>query len=72
MDKRPDGSPLATGITPDLRHWLCRGGLDPDRVLRLPGITEAMLVALWNVRVAARECDTASPADAAPPTAPRA
>lgn len=72
-ETRPDGSPLVTSITPDLRAWLCRGGVDPARVIPL-GITEAALVALWNVRIAARECEFATPDDRAatppPPAAP--
>ncbi len=57
---RPNGMPLATELTANVRAWLCRGGLDPDRVMAL-GVPAETLVLLWNVRVDARECDPTVP-----------
>ncbi len=55
---RPDGQPIATTMGTDIREWLCKGGLDPDRLAAIPGqpITEEFLVLLWNVRAKPPEC----------------
>ncbi len=38
-------------LTPAIRHWFCRGGLDLDRILPLGIITEAQILALWAARI---------------------
>lgn len=55
--KRMDGQPYVTEITPSMRVWLCRGGVDPDRVIPL-GVKLEWLLLLWNLRSEQKECGT--------------
>lgn len=52
---RPNGSPIEHTLTAEMRKWFCLGGCDVDRITGL-GVPEYILVALWNVRAARREC----------------
>jgi hypothetical protein len=52
---RNDGQPYVTEITPSMRNWLCRGGVDPDRIIPA-GMKLEWLLLLWNLRAEKREC----------------
>ncbi len=53
--RRNDGTRYVTEITPAMRNWLCRGGVDPDRIIPL-GVPLDVLLLLWNLRMEKREC----------------
>ncbi len=53
--KRHDGQPYDVRITPSMHEWLCKGGVDPERVLTM-GVELGWLLHLWNVRTNQKTC----------------
>ncbi len=53
--KRHDGQPFASEMSPSMREWLCKGGIDPERVLNM-GVKFVWLLHLWNVRTNQKGC----------------
>lgn len=49
-ETRPDGSPLATELTPQILHWFCRSGIEYATAIAHGVVTPAAVLALWNVR----------------------
>lgn len=49
-ETRPDGSPLVTEMNDAIRGWFCRSGVILEEALRLGIVTEAQILALWNLR----------------------
>lgn len=68
-ETRPDGKPLATVLTDDIRHWFCKSGVDLATALRFGVTTEAAVLALWNLRddrLAGLQCPGLTTADFRP------
>lgn len=49
-ETRPDGKPLCTALDDSIRNWFCRSGIDLNDAIAAGVITEASLLALWNIR----------------------
>lgn len=45
---KPNGQPFDTTMTAQMEDWLCRGGVNPRRVVPL-GVPLEILLLLWNL-----------------------